>query len=75
MVERIKALVECYSGARYGERPLALFWEGKRYEIAGIQRQWRLPEGPCYRVITQEEEKFDLIYLQVEDEWRIFSLV
>lgn len=74
MVERISPLVECYSGARYGERPLAFVWEGKRQEIAAIPRQWRLPEGPCYRVITQNEEKFDLIYLELEDEWQVYSL-
>lgn len=74
MDESVKPVVECYSGARYGERPLAFTWEGKRHEIAAVQRQWRMPEGPCYRVITHDEEKFDLIYLEEDDEWRVFPL-
>ncbi len=75
MGERLKTEVHCYSGARYGEHPLAFEWEGKHYEIAAIQQQWRLPDGPCYRVITQEEERFDLVYLEHEDRWGVFPMV
>lgn len=74
MVERLKSNVECHSGSRYGERPMALIFEGQRREIAAVQRQWRLPDGPCYRVITQSEERFDLIYLEHADTWRVFPL-
>ena len=66
--------VECYSGVRYGERPRALILEGERMEIAAVLQQWRLPEGPCFRVITQDEMKFDLFYLEAEDEWQIDRL-
>ena len=74
MAERLKPVVECYSGARYGERPRAFTWEGHQHEVAAVQRQWRMPEGPCFRVITQMEERFDLIYLESEDAWQIYPM-
>ncbi|MCE5209552.1 MAG: hypothetical protein LLG42_14735 [Chloroflexi bacterium] len=72
--------VECYSGSRYGEHPLAFVYEGRRYTIANIIRQWRMPEGLCFRILTQEEKPslegqlFDLIYLEYEDEWNVFPM-
>ena len=66
--------VECYSGGRYAERPKVLILEGERMEIAAVLKQWRLPEGPCFRVITQEEMKFDLFYFEAEDEWHVERL-
>jgi hypothetical protein len=62
------------SGSRYGERPLAFTWDGERLEVAGVQRQWRTPEGMCYRVITQDEQLFDLLYLEDQDLWKAVSL-
>jgi len=62
------------SGSRYGERPLAFTWDGERLEVTGVQRQWRTPEGMCYRVITQEERSFDLFYFEDEDLWKAVSL-
>jgi hypothetical protein len=66
--------VECTSGSRYGERPLAFNWDGERLEVAGVQRQWRTPWGMCYRVITQDERTFDLFYLEGEDLWKAVCL-
>ena len=66
--------VECYSGGRYAERPKALIVGGERMEIAAVLQEWRLPEGLCYRVITQDEQRFELFYLEAEDEWRVERL-
>jgi hypothetical protein len=66
--------VECVSGSRYGERPLAFTWDEERLEVAGVQRQWRTPRGMCYRVITQDERTFDLFYLEDDDVWKAVNL-
>ena len=66
--------VVCYSGAKYGERPIALIVGGERMEIAAVINEWRLPEGMCFRVITQDEARFDVYYLEAEDEWQLRAL-
>ena len=36
-------IVECRSDSEFAERPLALTWNGRRYEIAEIIARWRVP--------------------------------
>ena len=74
MAEDKNTRVECYSGSRVGARPLAFLYEGRRHTVAAVIRQWRIPEGLCYRVITDEELRFDLIYLEDEDAWDVIPL-
>ena len=33
--------VECYAGAVYPERPHAFTWQGQRYVVTRVRRQWR----------------------------------
>lgn len=70
MVEH-KAWVECYSGAHYAERPTALIWEGQRLVIAEIERAWREPTGPAFRVRTGDGRRFELHYDEGKDNWSI----
>ncbi len=44
--------VECYAGYRYPERPRAFVWEGERVEIEAVERRWRTPAGPTFRIRT-----------------------
>jgi hypothetical protein len=74
MPEDKNARVECYSGSRYGEHPVAFTCEEKKYSVAAVTRQWRTPEGYCYRVITQEELLFDLMYLENEEVWEVIRI-
>jgi hypothetical protein len=63
--------VECHSGYTYGERPLALHWEGERLVIREIEARWRVPDGRCFRVRTEDERVFELTYLERDDVWRL----
>ncbi len=74
MAEEEYLRVECYSGSRYGERPTAFELHGRRHRIAAVLREWNTPGGYCYRVITEEEQRFDLLYDPAEDRWSIFPL-
>jgi hypothetical protein len=74
MAQDVDAQVECHSGSRYGERPLAFVFEGQHHNIAAIVRQWRMPDGLCFRVVTQSEQHFDLTYIEDQDHWRIFPV-
>ena len=71
MDESLNVKVECRSDAGYATRPLAFWQEGIRHEIAAILGQWRLPEGLCFRVLTQDETRFDLFYLEDDDSWQV----
>ncbi len=66
--------VECRSDAEYAERPLALTWEGRRLEIAEILASWRGPGEKGFRVKTAEGLAFELVYLELADEWQIQPL-
>jgi hypothetical protein len=74
MAEDDRLSVECYSGARYGQRPTAFIWRGERHEIAAVLQEWRTPGGYYFRVITQAELRCDLLYDEDAAEWRIVWL-
>lgn len=63
--------VECHSGAQYGERPVAIQWQGERFEVAEILDRWRSPDGRGFRVLTQEQRVFELFYREQDDLWMI----
>jgi len=63
--------VEAHSGYTYGERPVALYWEGERLPIAAIGTRWRDPSGRGYRVRTEDSRIFDLYYDESSNEWTV----
>jgi hypothetical protein len=66
--------VECHSGYTYAERPHALTWQGMRYEVAAVEAQWRIPGGTKFRVRTAAGARFELLYVELSDEWRVHPL-
>ncbi|MGQ0604770.1 MAG: hypothetical protein ACT4QE_24075 [Anaerolineales bacterium] len=67
-------LVECHSGSEYAERPTALHWQGQRLEVAEVEARWRIPGGRKFRVRTSDGQVFELLYVELYDEWRIHQL-
>ncbi len=65
------ALVECYAGATYPERPRAFEVGGQRHEVAAVERQWRTPEGVAFRVRTGTGQAFTLFYHSADDSWSV----
>ena len=63
--------VECHSSSSYADRPMALHWRGARIPIVKVIKQWRVPEGKCFRVQTIAGMEFELCYLENELEWHI----
>lgn len=70
----MKTSVECYSGVEYAERPTALMWEGQRLAIEEIERRWREPGGPAFRVRTKDGRRFQLRYDEQDNTWTIHAL-
>jgi hypothetical protein len=63
--------VECYSGHTYAQEPRVVVWEGERFPVVRVDRRWRTPEGPAFRVETGPGEVFDLLYVESDDRWNI----
>ena len=63
--------VECYAGHRHPERPRAFRWEGERVTVAEVERSWRTPAGPVFRVCTADGRRFTLAYREARDDWDI----
>ena len=63
--------VECHSGYTFAERPTALVWRGRRYQIAQVLKQWRTPSGPVFEVTTVDDSRFTLSYDESRDTWSL----
>jgi len=70
--------VECYSGYRANERPLAFTWQGRRRKVKEIVDRWY--EGgksandvslDYFKVVTDEGDEFILRYNSLFDVWAI----
>ncbi|HVN96653.1 MAG TPA: hypothetical protein VMT62_09505 [Syntrophorhabdaceae bacterium] len=70
--------VECYSGYRADERPQALVFEEKRYQISEIIDRWyegglgaSRPRVDYFKVRTTEGGLFLIRHLSLSDSWSI----
>ena len=66
--------VECHSGYEYADRPTAFYWQEQRWEVIEILARWRTPEGKHFRVNTQHNQIFEILYVDSEDAWQIKTL-
>jgi len=73
----MNAIVECYAGHRYPERPRAFWWEGKRLKVGEIERRWRTPAGLTFCVRSAVDDgsegtaRFILTYREAADTWEV----
>ena len=74
--ERIE--VECYSGYRANERPVAFTFQGRRWEVAAIVDRWyegglhpNQPALDYFKVRTPEGRLFLLRHNSLFDVWAI----
>jgi len=65
------AVVECYAGYRYPERPRAFLWEGVRVEVETIEREWHTPVGLAFCVRIAGGRRFILAYDEAADVWDV----
>jgi hypothetical protein len=70
----VPELVECHSGYEYAERPTAVWWQGERLEVEAVEAQWRIAGGKKFRVRVRTGQVFELLYVELYDEWRIHPL-
>lgn len=70
--------VECYSGYKVNERPVAFTFQGHRWEVSDIMDRWYeggvKPEEPAidyFKVKTNDGSVFILQYVAHSDVWSI----
>ncbi len=66
--------VECYSGYTYAQEPRSFIWQGQRHTVTYIERRWRTPAGPAFRIRTTGGHHFTLAYRETADVWDIQPL-
>ena len=74
MGEDVKDLVRCYSGNEYAQRPTALYWETQWLQVSSIEAEWRTPDGKAFRVYTRDNQRFELLWYESDDEWKITEI-
>ena len=67
----MELIVECYSGHTYAQEPRAFIWQGRRHIVQKVERTWRTPEGPRFRVITDDGDSYELAYNEQADTWSL----
>jgi len=63
--------VECYSGHTYAQEPRAFVWQGRRHVVQKVERAWRTPEGPHFRIVTEGGARYELVYREQADTWSL----
>lgn len=76
-----KVQVECYSGYKANERPMAFTYQGRRFEIFEILDRWydgsidaNQPRIDYFKVKTFEGQIFILRYVSLFDNWSLHIL-
>jgi hypothetical protein len=67
--------VSCYSGQTYAERPRSFVWEGVKYEVEEIEKEWREPGERHFQVRTKDNKRFQLCYNETQDRWSLTELM
>jgi hypothetical protein len=73
--------VTCHSGRSYADRPTSLVWNGERYEITEIEREWLEPDGKHFIVqatgteTPRDAKRFEICYYTKEDLWRLNEIL
>lgn len=69
MPEKIK--VKAYSGYKANERPLVFFLDSRPIRIRKILKQWKDPECDCFRVVAEDNNRYELKWDRSKDHWTV----
>lgn len=69
-----QAIVQCYSGYIYADRPESFLWQGNTYQVEKIEKAWQEPGERHFRVRTEGHKPFEICYHELEDEWTVIEL-
>jgi hypothetical protein len=69
------AQVTCYSGRIYADRPASFVWQGVKYDVKDIEREWQEPGERHFVVKTEDDRRFELCYYEGQDQWSITEII
>jgi len=63
--------VTCYSGRSYADRPASFVWQGVKYEVKEVEREWLEP-GEIWNfeaLVRNETTHYDIWLEYSEERW------
>ena len=80
MIFCIPIRVECYSGYRADETPLALSWGGRRLEVKEVLDRWyqgevdpQAPSADYFKVLTEDGKRHVIKHERASHAWYLVS--
>jgi hypothetical protein len=67
----VRLKVECYSGYKVNQRPVAFSLGKRRMRITEIIDQWYGPDHTYFKVLAEDENTYILRYSAKEDRWEL----
>jgi len=64
-------IVFCRSEIDYPERPTAFEWQGRCLRVDRLLQRWRSPHELGFRVMTDDNQIFEVYYDLQGDSWRV----
>jgi hypothetical protein len=65
------SLVQCRSDFCYAQRPQRIYWAGVWQNVTRLTAEWKTPDGHIFRVLTDANIVFELIFQEINDNWQI----
>ena len=66
--------VQCRSGHTYAERPSSFVWQGDRYRVKEVEKEWLEPGERHFVIRTEDNKTFELCYSEGEDRWSLIEI-
>lgn len=63
--------VDCYSGYKVNQRPLAFSLGRKRLNVKEIIDQWYGPDHLYFKILAEDENIYILRYSEINDHWEL----
>jgi len=73
--EEFQIEVSCYSGYRYGERPITFKLLERTFPVKEILDQWYGPDYLYFKIRTEDRKIYLLKFDQAKDQWFLTGLV
>jgi hypothetical protein len=66
--------VECYSGHAYAQEPRAFVFDNERRTVKRVNKRWREPAGPRFKVLADDAATYVLAYDEAADLWHVSAV-
>ncbi len=67
--------VSCYSGFRYGERPISFKLLERTFKVIEILDQWYGEDHLYFKIKADDQRVYLLKYEQAKDQWSLTGMI